>query len=772
MQTNKKVDSGLNLIDVFSFLASKWKWFLLSVLIFGSVAWLHYARKPFVYFRSATVIIKDPSNKTTTAGFDRYDNFINKVNVANEILQFRSKRLMREVVQRMHGDVDYLIEDGLRNIELYTKAPVTVTFPGMSPNSAVQFKLTMLNLKEAQIKTLGEAGKTYKVQLRDTTAIGHFKIAVTPTNFLNKSWIGQEITVRKNPLEAVVSYYSGNFAIRQEEEESSILTLALRDFSPERAEELLNTMINVYNEEAIEDKNQVAINTANFINERLIIIEKDLGVVETDLETFKSSNQLMDVSSTAGMYMSESQKYGADGMELETQLRLAQYIKEYLIDPAKETDLIPANTGLSDASVESQINTYNELKLRRDKLIDDSSDKNPVVEEMNNSLRAMKQNIVRAIDNLIVSLNVRRRDAQSRQTRAQVRFSSIPKKERQMLSIERQQKIKESLYMFLLNRREENALTQAMADNNARLIDEADKGSGPISPVRNRILMLGLLAGIALPGVVCLLILFLDTRVHGRKDLEGVVTAPLLGEIPLDKKLAKKKKPIQGPRLFLDKQDDIIAEAFRVLRTNMAFMAKKGVPVKVITFTSFREGAGKTFILRNLAVSLMAAKKKVVVVDLDIRKRTLSRHFAKHPYGMTNYLSDASVRLEDILIKGNGVDIPDAILAGPVAPNPAELLLENRLDELIEELKTMYDYVIVDNVPIGIIADASIANRVADLTLFIVRAGSVDRRLLPEIEDLYENKKLNNMAVVLNAVEHRSVYGYGYGYSYQYKGEN
>lgn len=502
----------------------------------------------------------------------------------------------------------------------------------------------------------------------------------------------------------------------------------------------------------------------------MIIIEKDLGVVESDLETFKSSNQLMDVSSTAGMYMSESQKYGADGMELETQLRLAQYIKEYLVDPAKETDLIPANTGLSDASVESQINTYNELKLRRDKLIDDSSDKNPVVEEMNNSLQAMKQNIVRAVDNLIVSLNVRRRDALSRETRAQVRFSSIPKKERKMLSIERQQKIKESLYMFLLNRREENALTQAMADNNARLIDEADKGSGPIAPVRNRILILGLLAGIALPGVACLLILFLDTRVHGRKDLEGVVTAPLLGEIPLDKKLAKKKKTVHGPRLFLDKQDDIIAEAFRILRTNMAFMAKKGVPVKVITFTSFREGAGKTFILRNLAVSLMAAKKKVVVLDLDIRKRTLSRHFAKHPYGMTNYLSDASIRLEDILVKGNGVDIPDAILAGPVAPNPAELLLENRLDELIEELKTMYDYVIVDNVPIGIIADASIANRVADLTLFVVRAGSVDRRLLPEIEDLYENKKLNNMAVVLNAVEHRTVYGYGYGYSYQYKG--
>lgn len=206
----------------------------------------------------------------------------------------------------------------------------------------------------------------------------------------------------------------------------------------------------------------------------------------------------------------------------------------------------------------------------------------------------------------------------------------------------------------------------------------------------------------------------------------------------------------------------------------MAFMAKKGVPVKVITFTSFREGAGKTFILRNLAVSLMAAKKKVVVVDLDIRKRTLSRHFAKHPYGMTNYLSDASVRLEDVLIKGNGVDIPDAILAGPVAPNPAELLLENRLDELIEELKTMYDYVIVDNVPVGIIADASIANRIADLTLFVVRAGSVDRRLLPEIEDMYENKKLNNMAVILNGVEHRAGYGYGYGYgySYQYKGEN
>ena len=768
MQTNNssnKNDQGLNIVDLFMYLASQWKWFLLSILICGGIAWYNYARAPLVYFRSATVIIKDPSNKASTSGLDRFDNFINKVNVANEILQFRSKKLMREVVQRVHADVSYQIKDGLRSNELYNESPVLVSLPDALPEQSFSFTMT---LKDAKTVTLSdfsgiEAKPSYEVALNDTVAIIEgMNVVVTATNYLRDSWLNTPIRVQKLPVESMVNYYKNALGIQQEEEEASILTLALKDSSPARAEDVLNTLITVYNEEAIKEKNQVAVNTANFINERLIIIERELGNVESNLESFKQRNQIVDIASSAGMYMTESQKYNADAMELETQLRLANFIKDYLTDPSKETDLIPSNTGISDMNIENQISLYNAAKLKRDHLIDDSSVNNPVVQELNNSLRAMKQSIIRAVDNMIVSLNVKRNDAQNREMRAQDRVTAIPTKERQMLSIERQQKIKEALYLFLLNKREENALSQAMADNNARVIDGAEGSNAPISPNRNRILLLGLLVGIALPGAVCLAILFMDTRVHGRKDIEGVTSVPYLGEIPLDKEAMKDhRKQVMAVK---EQGDDIVSEAFRILRTNMAFLSKKDKPAQVITFTSFNIGAGKTFIARNLSMSLAYMKKRVVMVDLDIRKGTLSRHFGHYHVGVTNYLSDNTVKVDDIIQHQEGFDL---IPAGILAPNPAELLMDNRLDELMSELRTRYDYIIADNVPVGLIADATIANRIADLTIFVVRAGKLDRRQLPDIEKLYQEKKLKNMALVLNGANpERHGYGYSYGYGY------
>ena len=763
--SNNKNDQGVNIIDLLVYFASRWKWFLVSVIVFGGLAWLHYARSPRVYFRSATVIIKDPSNKTSTAGLDRYDNFINKVNVANEILQFRSKRLMREVVLRVHADVSYRCKDGLHYDELYTQAPVSVSFHDMLPEQSMSLTVTPADSVSVMVSGLDGKGEPRRVRLNDTVSVAQGSLVVSPTNYYSPKWKNVPVQVTKMPLESMVNYYRGAVGIRQEEEESSILTLSLKDSSPARAEDVLNMLIAVYNEEAIRDKNQVAVNTANFINERLIIIEGELGGVESDLESFKRENRIVDIGSTAGMYMSESQKYNADALELETQLRLAAYIKDYLTDPKKETDLIPSNTGIGDQNIEGQISLYNAAKLKRDRLIDDSSERNPVVEELNNSLRAMKQNIIRAVDNMIVSLKVKRDDAQSREERAQQRVTSIPSKERRMLSIERQQKIKEALYLFLLNRREENALSQAMADNNARVIDSADGSDAPIAPQRNSILLLGLLVGLAVPAVACLAIMFMDTRVRNRKDIEGAVNVPFLGEIPLDRNVQKQKN---AKAVVSEHGDDMVSESFRILRTNLTFMARKDKGVQVITFTSFNEGAGKTFVSRNLAMSLSYAKKRVVLVDLDIRKATLSHHFHTHSAGVTNYLADPAVTVDDIVRTQERFDI---IGAGMSAPNPAELLMDRRLDELMAELRKRYDYVIADNVPVGIIADAAIANRVADMTVFVVRAGKLDRRQLPDLEKLYQDRKLNNMALVLNGVDpKRPGCGYGYGYGYGHYG--
>lgn len=768
IQSNKN-EQSINLLDLLIYLASKWKWFVLSVLIFGGIAWYKYATAPLVYFGSATVIIKDPSSKTTTTGLDRFDNFINKVNVANEMLQFNSKKLIREVVSRTHADVSYKMEDGLRDVELYTKSPVSVSFADMLPEQYVAFTVTLLNKDSVAVTdfSVAENGASRVVELNDTLLLNEGKVVISSTNYMTKSWIGVPVTVTKRPMDVVVGTYRNSISVKQVEEESSILTLALKDNSYERAEDILNMLVNVYNEEAIRDKNQVAVNTANFINERLIIISQELGDVESDLESFKRENQMVDISSTASMYMGESQKYNSSALELETQLRLAQYIKEYLTDSKKEADLIPSNTGISDMNIENQIGLYNAAKLKRDRLISDSSDKNPVVEELNISLRAMKQSIIRAVDNMIVSINVKRNDAQSREIRAQERVASIPTKERQMLSIERQQKIKESLYLFLLNKREENALSQAMADNNARVIDSAEATKFPISPNRNKILALGILLGLAFPTVAFLVIMFMDTRIHSRKDILGVVSVPFLGEIPLDKNYKSHSR--KGVANAYGYGDNVVTEAFRILRTNMSFMAKKDKPLQVITFTSFNSGAGKSFVAYNLASSLAYTKKKVILIDLDIRKGSLSHRMHKHGVGMTNYLADETIALNDIIHdceKGY-----DFINAGTAAPNPAELLMESRLDSLIEELRKRYDYIVVDNVPVGVVADATIANRIADLTIFVVRAGRLDRRQLPDIEKLYQEKVLNNMALILNGadLERRGYSSYGYGYGYGYK---
>lgn len=755
--TNGRNDQDVNIIDILMFLLSKWKWFVISIIVFGGLAWFQYARTPKTYFRSATVIIKDPSNKISSAGLDRYDNYINKVNVANEILQFRSKKLMRDVVSRVSADIDYKVKEGLQMTELYKKSPVSVRFLETTPEMHLNMVVTPLDSSKVMVSDFGsdESDKKWTVPMKDTVNIEGVKLVVAPTNYYTDSWKGEHIHITKNPMSSVVGYFISSLGIRQEEDEASILTLSLKDRSAARAEDVLNMLISVYNEEAINDKNQVAINTAEFINERLIIIESELGGVESHLESFKRENRIVDIATTAGMYVGESQKYNTNVMELETQLRLATYIKDYLTDPTREIDLIPANTGISDMNIESQIAQYNTIKLRRDKLIEDSSEKNPVVEELNTSLRAMKQSIIRAVDNMIVSINVRRNDAQSRESQAQSRVSSIPTKERQMLSIERQQKIKESLYLFLLNKREENALSQAMVDNNARVIDGASGPNAPIAPNRNKIMLLGLLLGLAFPGVIFLMIMFLDTRIRTKKDIQGKVTAPFLGVIPEQDK----------------ENENLISEAFKIVRTNMSFLSRKDRKIQVIMCTSFSSGDGKTFVSLNLANSFISARKKVVLVDLDIRKGTLTAHFSKHSHhhaqGVTNYLADTDLRLDDIISSDTGVEGLDLIPSGSIAPNPAELLMDERLDEMFKELRNRYDVIITDSVPVGLVADATIANRVADLTLFVVRAGRLDRRQLPDIEAMYQERKLTNMSLLLNGADfHHHGYGYGYGYGY------
>ncbi|WP_301704848.1 polysaccharide biosynthesis tyrosine autokinase, partial [uncultured Parabacteroides sp.] len=416
----------------------------------------------------------------------------------------------------------------------------------------------------------------------------------------------------------------------------------------------------------------------------------------------------------------------------------------------------------------SQIGEFNEMLLKRDKLISNSSSKNPVVQDLNNSLIAMKQTIIRSVDNLIVGLNIKIKNIRAQEEQTSRRISAVPTQQKEVLSVERRQKIKEELYLYLLNKREENELTQRMTESNARIIDPAAGSNAPVAPKAMMILLASVVLGCAIPAGVLWLLMVSDTKVRSRKDVEGVLSVPFLGEIPMRDKKDKNEVVVH------ENGRDSVSEAFRIVRTNMDFMRVKEKNMQVVMFTSFNPGAGKTFVSINLAMSFALTHKKVVLVDLDIRKGTLSSHVQVSDMGVTNYLSGRIDNIDEIIRKGELYDKLDIIHAGPVPPNPAELLLSDRLEALIAELRGRYDYIILDNVPAGVVADAVIVNRVADLTIYVVRAGKMDRRVLPEVEKLYREGKLRNMSLILNGTVYKHGaygyhYGYGYGYGYGYE---
>lgn len=777
--SNKKNTNSeaLTISDLVKISLANWKWFVLSVIFCLGVAFYYLKKSPYIYSRSASVLIKDETKGTQLPNAAAAFSEVNMLNLSstvdNEVLIFKSKRLMIEVARKLKLDITYSRRGKFREWDLYSTTPVILTFPEALETSAFSLKVTPLDTKQVLLSDFPEqegtsSVKELKVNLNDTVNTPVGKLVVTPSLYYSPDFYNVPITVRKANLEAVGLAYNAALQSAVASKTSSIINLSIADVSARRAEDILNTLIDVYNQDAIDDKNKIAVNTANFINERLIVIEQELGGVESQIADYKSEHNLADISTQTGAFMQTSSRYQQEGVNLENQRTLAKYIRDYLADPAKAGELIPANTGISDVNIEGQIAEYNELMLKRDKLIGNSSEKNPVVMDMNNSLAAMKQTIVRTVDNLIAGLDLKIQNIRGEEERTLKRIAAVPSQQKYVLSVERQQKIKESLYIYLLNKREENALTKSITESNARIIDPAMGSNIPIAPRTQFILLVGLMFGLLIPAGVLFLLKISDTCVRWKKDLEDNLSVPFLGEIP---QRARVKGEIKQPIVVKAESKDAVSEAFRIMRTNLSFMGSTTEhQLQTIMVTSMNVGAGKTFISSNLAMTLALAGKKVVLVDLDIRKGSLSKRIHVPQTGVTNFLSGEVTQVKDIVTKSEYHENLSVIGKGPVPPNPAELLLSPRLNELVEQLKAMFDYVILDNVPSNMVADAMIVNRVADLTLYVIRAGKMDRRQLPEVERLYTEKKLNNMAIVLNGVSefhhgygYYGYYGYGYG---------
>ncbi|NAW51350.1 polysaccharide biosynthesis tyrosine autokinase [Elizabethkingia argentiflava] len=761
-----KKEQLINVLDLLKYLLHHWKWFAFSILVFGTFAYYQYSKSPFVYSSTEVVMIKTPSNTPTTARITRV-SATNYISVTDEILQLKSKELMRQTVDRIGADISYKVLKGLREYELYKSSPVQVKVLGKKTEESYTFTVTPLNASYVTIKSAAKSDKTnvIKVPLNHVVKTPFGQVLVRPSKYY-ASYYGKEIKVFKSPQRVIVDYFKNNLKIRQLEEDASLLQITLQDSSPERASDIITMLIRVYNEVTLQDKSRIATNTANFIKDRLAIIESELSAVELNIENLKIANQGVDVVKSGDIYLSDGRQYKLQKTKIETDMQLAEMMRSYLKN--KPNDLIPNNTGLVDASVEKQIAEYNMALLKKNKLAQGGNTYNPVVVDLEEMLKSMRNNINRAVNNALNGLKIKMKNAQHEESLARGQAIKIPEKQRVMVSIGRQHKVKEELYLFLLNKQEENALNEAIVDENIRVVDPAYASESPIYPSRFKKVFIGVLVGTVIPAIVLLSTLILNTGVRGRQDLENVLTVPFLGEIPL----SLSRKQGKGEVLVSKTGRDPLTEAFRIVRTNINFMTKDGLPPKVITFTSFTPGVGKTFSVLNLATTLSFLDKKVVVLDMDLRKGTLSSKVnLLQRKGTSHYLSIPSVCIDDILHKSDIVDNIDFAPIGAIAPNPVELLLNKRLDQLIAELKERYDYIIIDSVPTGIVADASIVDRVTDLTLFLIRVGKMDRRQLPEIQKIYEEGKLSNLAILLNGVKLNTYGSYNYGYyGYGYGG--
>lgn len=516
-------------------------------------------------------------------------------------------------------------------------------------------------------------------------------------------------------------------------------------------------------------------------NERLGVIEGELGNVDQDISSYKSEHQIPDVQQAANMYMAESQEASSQLLGLNNQLQMARYVRNFITNTANRNQVLPANSGIGSGIVENQIADYNAMMVQRNQYAANSSDSNPVVEGLDSQLAGKRSAIIQSIDNEIVALNTAIKNIQGSKNRATAQISANPTQAKYLLSVERQQKVKESLYLFLLQKREENELSQAFTAYNTEIITYPTGSNIPAAPARSKILMFAFLIGLVLPFGYTYVVESNNTKVRGRKDVKDL-SLPFLGEIPQYGKPGKaKKKSDDTDKSIIIKEGkrDVINEAFRVLRTNLEFMSDRSDGANIIAFTSFNPGSGKSFMTMNLGYALAIKHKRVLIIDGDMRHGSSSAYIGSPGEGLSDYLSGRTDNVQSVIKEYEETPTLHILPIGSVPPNPTELLENGRFAELLNSLRKDYDYILIDCPPVEVVADAQIIDRYSDRTVFIVRAGLLERSMLGEMERIFEEKKFKNMAFILNGTtsskgrygyshSYRYGYGYGYGYGYQY----
>ena len=553
--------------------------------------------------------------------------------------------------------------------------------------------------------------------------------------------------------------YCNSLSIAPTSKTTSVAVISLKNSSLQRGQDFINQLLEMYNRNTNNDKNEIAQKTAEFIDERIGIISKELGSTEANLESFKRDAGITDLTSEAQIALAGNAEYEKKSVENRTQISLVNDLRKYL--RGNEYEVLPSNVGLQDAALIGAIERYNEMLVERKRLLRTSTENNPTIVNLDTSIRAMKANVQATLEGTLQGLMITKESLDREASRYSRRISNAPGQERAYVSIARQQEIKAGLYLMLLQKREENAIALAATANNAKIIDEAIADDIPVSPKRSMIYLIALVLGVGIPVGIIYLVELTKFKIEGRADVEKLTSVPVVGDIPL----TDEKNDKNGSIAVFENKNNLMSETFRNIRTNLQFMLDNDQ--KVILVTSTVSGEGKSFVSSNLAISLSLLGKKVVIVGLDIRKPGLNKVFqlSNKERGITQYLSNPETDLME-LVQPSDVNKNLFILpGGTVPPNPTELLARNGLDRAIETLKKNFDYVILDTAPIGMVTDTLLIGRVADLSVYVCRADYTHKAEYTLINELSFEKKLPNLCTVINGVDlKKRKYGYYYGY--------
>ena len=569
----------------------------------------------------------------------------------------------------------------------------------------------------------------------------------------------RHITATINKPMRVAKGYCSSLSIAPTSKTTSVAVISLKNSSLQCGQDFINQLLEMYNRNTNNDKNEIAQKTAEFIDERISIISKELGSTEADLETFKRDAGITDLTSEAQIALAGNAEYEKKSVENRTQISLVNDLRKYL--RGNEYEVLPSNVGLQDAALIGAIERYNEMLVERKRLLRTSTENNPAIVNLDTSIRAMKANVQATLEGTLQGLMITKSNLDREASRYSRRISNAPGQERAYVSIARQQEIKAGLYLMLLQKREENAIALAATANNAKIIDEAIADDTPVSPKRSMIYLIALVLGVGIPVGIIYLIELTKFKIEGRADVEKLTSVPIIGDIPL----TDEKNDKNGSIAVFENKNNLMSETFRNIRTNLQFMLDNDQ--KVILVTSTVSGEGKSFVSANLAISLSLLGKKVVIVGLDIRKPGLNKvfHLSNKEKGITQYLSNPETDLME-LVQPSDINKNLFILpGGSVPPNPTELLARNGLDKAIEILKQNFDYVIMDTAPIGMVTDTLLVGRVADLSVYVCRADYTHKAEYTLINELAIEKKLSKLCTVINGVDlKKRKYGYYYGY--------